>query len=173
MIWSDIRIFKRDYTNGIKKIDGLNDAVKNQNEKIKHNTNAFNIHPKIDEHGLEDKYTIKSFKFHHNQSLKDLFKNKTSISGTLNGRNNLSIGTKEIIKMTNKLIPKIDHSGIDPGYYEFNLNEIKSNQDLMKREYSKAETFAKDFIADMKKKGNDNSALIKELKQKKILKTMI
>ena len=52
--------------------------------------------------------------------------------------------------MTNKLIPKIDHSGVDPGYYEYNLNEIKSNKDLMKREYSKATEFAKEFVKTKK-----------------------
>ena len=81
MIWSDIGIYTRDYNNGIKKVDDYNEAIKKQNDKLKHKTNAFNTHPIVDEHGLEDKYTIRSFKFHHNQSLKNLFKNKTSISG--------------------------------------------------------------------------------------------
>ena len=151
MIWSDIGIYTRDYNNGIKKIDDLNDATKNQNEKLKHNKNAFNTSPQIDEYGLNDKYTIRPFKLHYDQSFKDLFKNRTTPSNILKGRTvNLSTGTKEIIKMTNKLIPKIDHSGIDPGYYEHNLNEVKSNKDLMMREYSKAETFAKDFISKKK-----------------------
>ncbi len=75
-----------------------------------------------------------------------MFKNKCIPSNSLDGKVNLSTGTREIIKMTNKLIPKIDHSTIDPGYYEHKLNEMKSNKDLMKREYSKAETFAKEFI---------------------------
>jgi hypothetical protein len=34
--------------------------------------------------------------------------------------------------MTNKLIPKIDYSGIDPGYYEHNLNNFKSKLNLIK-----------------------------------------
>ena len=125
MIWSDIGIYTRDYNNGIKKVDDYNEAIKKQNDKLKHKTNAFNTHPKVDEHGLEDKYTIRSLKFHHNQSFKDLFKNKTTISSTLKGGQlNLSNGTKEIIKMTNRMIPKIDYSGVDPGYYEHKLNEI-------------------------------------------------
>ena len=69
--------------------------------------------------------------------------------------------------MTNKLIPKIpkiNYSGVDPGYYEHKLNEVKSNKDLMMREYSKGETFAKEFLSEMKKKGNDNSALMAEMK---------
>jgi hypothetical protein len=151
MIWSDIGIYKRDYTNGIKKIDDKDEAIKYQNEKLKHKTNAFNTSPEIDD-GLEDRYTIRPFKLHYDQSLKNLFKNKTTPSNVLQGNLNLSTGTKEIIKLTNKLIPKIDHSGVDPGYYEHKLNEIKSNKDLMKREYSKADTFAKDFVADMKTK---------------------
>ena len=30
MIWSDIGIYTRDYNNGIKKIDDLNDATKSK-----------------------------------------------------------------------------------------------------------------------------------------------
>ena len=52
--------------------------------------------------------------------------------------------------MTNKMIPKIDYSGVDPGYYEHNLNEVKSNKDLMMREYSKATEFAKEFVKTKK-----------------------
>ena len=114
MIWSDIGIYTRDYNNGMKKVDVYNEAIKKQNEKLKHKTTAFNTHPKVDEHGW-DKYTIRSLKFHHNQSFKDLFTNKTTISSTLKGGQlNLSNGTKEIIKMTNRMIPKIDYSGVDP-----------------------------------------------------------
>ena len=117
MIWADIGIYKRDYTNGIKKIDDLNDAIKIQHEKLKHKENAFNTTPEINENGLDDKYTIRSFKLQYDQSFKDLFKNKTTPSSLLNGKVNLSTGTKEIIKMTNKLIPKIDYSGVDAGYH--------------------------------------------------------
>ena len=159
MIWNDINIFKRDYTNGVKKLDGDTDM---QNEKLKHKTNAFNITPDIDEHGLDDKYTIRPFKIHYDQSLNNLFKNKCTPSNSLNGKVNLSTGTREIIKMTNKMIPKIDHSGVDPGYYEHKLNEIKSNKDLMKREYSKAETFAKEFIEkDFTTKRKDLEGILK------------
>ena len=150
MIWSDIT---RDYNNSIKIIDDLNDANKNQNEKLKHNKHSFNISTQIDEHGLEDKYTIRPFKLHYDQSFKDLFKNRRTPGSLLKGSQiNLSTGTKEIIKMTNKLIPKIDYSGVDPGYYEHKLNEVKSNKDLMKRELSKASEFAKSFVTDLKAK---------------------
>ena len=95
MIWSDIGIYKRDYTNGIKKIDDLNDATKSQNEKLKHNTNAFNTSPEISEYGLDDKYTIRPFKRHCDQNLKNLFKNKTTPSNEFKGTINLSTGTKK------------------------------------------------------------------------------
>ena len=63
--------------------------------------------------------------------------------------------------MTNRMIPKIDYSGVDPGYYEHKLNEIESNKDLMKREYSKATEFAKEFVKTKKE----------ELASKLILRT--
>jgi hypothetical protein len=162
MIWNDINIFKNYYTNGIKKLDGNTDKM--QNEKVKHNTKAFNITPDIDEHGLDDKYTIRPFKIHYDQSLKNLFKNKCAPSNSLNGKVNLSTGTREIIKMTNKMIPKIDHSGVDPGYYEHKLNEIKSNKDLMIKEYSKANTFAKDYVERMKRQGNDKTNIMAQIR---------
>ncbi len=85
-----------------------------------------------------DKYTIRPFKLHYDQSFKDLFKNRTTPSSLLKGRTvNLSAGTKEILKMTNKLIPKIDYSGVDAGYYEHKSNEVKSNKDLMMSFYQK------------------------------------
>ena len=112
MIWSDIGFYTRDYNNGIKKIEDLNDATKNQNDKLKHNQHSFNTTPQIDEYGLDDKYTIRPFKLHYDQSFKDLFKNRTTPSSLLKGKTvNLSNETKEIIKMTNKMIPKIDYSG--------------------------------------------------------------
>ena len=162
MIWNDINIFKRDYTNGIKKLDG--DTDKMQNDKVKHKTNAFNITPDIDEHGLDDRYTIRPFKIHYDQSLKNLFENKCAPSNSLNGKVNLSTGTREIIKMTNKLIPKIDHSRVSPGYYEHKLNEIKSNKDLIIKEYSKASTFAKDYDERMKRQGNDRTNIMSQLR---------
>ena len=144
MIWNDVNLFRRDYTNGIKKLNSVTDDYNDlQNEKLKHSSKAFDITPDIDEHGLNERYTIRPFKLHYDHSLKDLFKNKCSPSSVLKGKVNLSTGTKEIIKMTNNLIPKIDHSTIDPGYYEQNLNKIKSNKDLMMREYSKAKDFCK------------------------------
>jgi hypothetical protein len=161
MIWNDINIFKRDYSNGVKKLDGDTDM---QIEKLKHKTNAFNITPDIDEHGLDDKYTIRPFKIHYDQSLKNLFKNKCTPSNSLNGKVNLSTGTKEILKMTNKMIPKVDHSGVDPGYYEHKLNEIKSNKDLMMKEYSKANTFAKDYVERMKRQGNDKTNIMAQIR---------
>ena len=119
MIWPDIPVFIRDYSNGIKKIDCCSDEI--LKKKIKYNPNEFHLNPLSDDFGLEEKYTIRPFKLSHNNSLKDLFKNRYTPSNTLKGSQvNLSTGTgtKEIIKMTEKMIPKIDHSTIDPGYYE-------------------------------------------------------
>ena len=98
MIWNDISIFKRDYTNVIKKVDRVTDDYKDlQNAKLKHSTKAFDITPEISEYGLDEKYTIRPFKLHYDHSLKDLFKNKCSPSSVLKGKVNLSTGTKEII----------------------------------------------------------------------------
>jgi len=156
MIWNDINIFKRDYTNGIKKLEGITEDYNElQNEKLKHNHNAFNTTPDIDEYGLDDKYTIRPFKLHYNHGLKDLFKNKCTPSNTLKGKINLSTGTKEIIKMTNKMIPKIDHSTVDPGYYEYKMNDINSNKDLMMKRISNADAFAKSYVTDWKTKTNN------------------
>ena len=38
MIWTDIGIYTRDYNNGIKKVDDYNEAIKKQNDKLKHKT---------------------------------------------------------------------------------------------------------------------------------------
>ncbi len=66
--------------------------------------------------------------------------------------------------MANKMIPKIDHSGVLPGYYEHKLNEVKSNKDLMIKEYGKASTFAKDYVERMKRQGNDRTDLMSQLR---------
>ena len=103
MIWSDIAQYTRDYNNGIKKIDDLNDVKKIQNDKLKHNKHSFNTSPQIDEHGLEDKYSRRPFKLHYDQSFKDLFKNRSTPSSLLkSGQLNLSTGTKEIIRWLTK-----------------------------------------------------------------------
>ena len=60
--------------------------------------------------------------------------------------------------MTEKMIPKIDHSKIDPGYYENKMNKIHSNEDLMLREMSKADVFAKEFVKT--KRGELESKLV-------------
>ena len=149
MIWPDVPIFIRDYSNGIKKLDDNSEEI--LKKKIKYNPNAFHLNPLSDDFGLDEKYTIRPFNLHTSSSLKDLFKNRYTPSNTLKGSKvNLSTGTKEIIKMTEKMIPKIDHSTIDPRYYENKMNKIHSNEDLMLREMSKADAFAKGFIANLK-----------------------
>ena len=74
--------------------------------------------------------------------------------------------------MTNQMIPKIDHSGVLPGYYEHKLNEVKSNKDLMRREYSKASTFAKDYVERMKRQGNDKTNIMSQLRMGKPLRSI-
>ncbi len=152
MIWNDVNLFSRDYTNGIKKLNGGTDYKDLQNEKLKYSSKAIDITPEINEYGLDEKYTIRPFKLHYDQSFKNMFKNKCTPSNSLDGKVNLSTGTKEIIKITNKLIPKIDHSGVSPGYYEHKLNEVKSNKDLLMKRLSNADAFAKSFVSDLKKK---------------------
>ncbi len=62
---------------------------------LKHNTKAFYITPDIDEYGLDDKYTIRPFKLHYDQSFKNLFKNKYTPSSLLDGKVKLSTGTRK------------------------------------------------------------------------------
>ena len=149
MIWPDVPIFIRDYSNGIKKLDDNSEEI--LNKKLKYNPNAFQLTPLSDDFGLDEKYTISPFNIQTSSSLKDLFKNRYTPSNTLKGSKvNLSTGTKEIIKMTEKMIPKIDHSTIDPGYYENKMNKIHSNNDLMLREMSKADAFVQGVISNLK-----------------------
>ena len=160
MIWNDVNLFSRDYTNGIKKLNSGTDYKDLQNEKLKYSSKAIDITPEINENGLDEKYTIRPFKLHYDQSFKNMFKNKCTPSNSLDGKVNLSTGSKEIIKMTNKLIPKIDHSGVSPGYYEHKLNEVKSNKDLLMKRLSNADAFAKSFVSDLKKKKNDEAEIL-------------
>ena len=60
-------------------------------------------------------------KFKTNNDLKNMFKNKSTPSNELKGKVELSSGTQNAIKTFNKSIPKIDHSYIDPQYYEHKI----------------------------------------------------
>ena len=152
LVWNDIAKYTKDYNNGIKKLDDvLIDAKKLQNEKLNHKTNKYKLHSLSDDYGLDDKITIRTMKFKYNNDLKNIFDSKSIPGNSLKGKTELSSGTKEVINMTNKMIPKIDHSYIDPGYYEHKL-EGKTNNDFMLKEMSNGKEFAKKYIEDMKNK---------------------
>ncbi len=55
MIRNDVNLFIRDYTNGIKKLNGGTDYKDLQNEKLKYSSKAFNITPEINEYDLDEK----------------------------------------------------------------------------------------------------------------------
>jgi len=151
LVWNDIAKYTKDYNNGIKKLDDvLTDANKLQNEKLNHKKNKFKLHSLTDDYGLNDKVTIRPMKFKYDNDLKNMFHNKSTPGNSLKGNVELSSGTKEVIKMTNKWIPKIDHSYIDPQYYEHKL-EGKTNKDLMLKELSKSKEFAQKYVAGLSK----------------------
>ena len=152
LVWNDIAKYTKDYNNGIKKLDDvLIDAKKLQNEKLNHKTNKFKLHSLTDDYGLDDKITIRTMKFKYDNGLKNIFDGKSIPGNSLKGKTELSSGTKEVINMTNKMIPKIDHSYIDPGYYEHKLEGI-TNNDLILKEMSNGKKFAKKYVEDMKDK---------------------
>ena len=62
MIWPDVPIFIRDYSNGIKKLDDNSEDI--LNKKLKYNPNAFHLNPLSDDFGLDEKYTIRPFNLH-------------------------------------------------------------------------------------------------------------
>jgi hypothetical protein len=122
LVWNDIAKYTKDYNNGIKKLDdAVSDANNLQKEKLNHKTNQFKLHSLTDDYGLNDKVTIRTMKFKYDNGLKNMFHNKSTPGNSLKGNVELSSGTKEVIRMTNKWIPKIDHSYIDPQYYEHKL----------------------------------------------------
>ena len=55
MIWNDVDLFSRDYTNGIKKLNSGTDYKNLQNEKLKYSSKAIDITPEINEYGLDEK----------------------------------------------------------------------------------------------------------------------
>ena len=152
LVWNDIAKYTNDYKNGIKKLDDIvNDADKAQNNKLNYKKNKFKLHSSTDDYGLDDKITIRSMKFKTSNDLKDMFKNKSTPSNLLKGKVELSSGIQNVINMQNKMIPKIDHSYIDPGYYEHKL-EGKTNKDLMLKELSSGKDFAKQYVAGLPKR---------------------
>jgi len=43
IVWNDIEHLTKNYTNGIKKLDGLNENQKCNNNKTNHNKNKFHL----------------------------------------------------------------------------------------------------------------------------------
>ena len=153
LVWNDIAKYIKDYNNGIKKLDdAVSDANNLQKEKLNHKTNQFKLHSLTDDYGLNDKVTIRPMKFKYDNDLKNMFHNKSTPGNSLKGNVELSSGTKEVIRMTNKWIPKIDHSYIDPQYYEHKL-EGKTNKDLILNQLSKSKSkeFAKNYVTGLSK----------------------
>ena len=148
LVWNDIEKYKNEINN-TKKLDGLNENDKLSKSKTNYNKNAFHFNHHVNDYGLNDKVTIKPFHVTYDQSFKNMFANKSTPSKMLKGKVELSSGTRRVIEMTDKMIPKIDHSYIDPGYYEHKL-EGKTNKDLMLKNISKSKEFAKKFIEGMK-----------------------
>ena len=156
IVWNDIEKYKKGIDN-TKKEDGLNENDKLTKNKTSYNKNAFHINHNVNDYGLNDKVTIKPFHVTYDQSFKNMFKNKSTPSNFLKGSVELSSGTRRVIEMTNKMIPKIDHSYVDPQYYEHKL-EGKTNKVLMLNEMSGGKDFAKRFIEDMKSKELPNTS---------------
>ena len=148
IVWNDIEKYKKGINNG-KKEDGLNENDKLSKSKTSYNKNAFHFNHHPNDYGLNDKVTIKPFHVTYDPSFKNMFNNKSTPSNLLKGKVELSSGTRRVIEMTDKMIPRIDHSYIDPQYYEHKL-EGKSNKVLMLNEMSGGKDFAKRFIEDMK-----------------------
>jgi hypothetical protein len=97
----------------LKKLDGLNENNKYNKNKISHNKNKFHFNPSNEDYGLDDKITIKPFNIKYNSSFNKLMLGKSTPSNIL-GKHSLSSGTIDAIKLTKKLIPKIDYSYTDP-----------------------------------------------------------
>jgi hypothetical protein len=125
-------------------LDGLNENEKFNKNKTNHNKNKFHFNPSNDEYGLDEKYTIRPFHIKYDTSFNKLMSGKSTPSQSL-GKHSLSSGTKEAIKLTKKLIPKIDYSYTDPQYYEHKL-QGKTTKDLILKELSKGKKFAKEYM---------------------------
>jgi hypothetical protein len=148
IVWNDIQHLTKNYLNGIKKIDGLDENIKYNKNKTRHKKNAFHFTSSNDDYGLDEKYTIKPFNIKYDSSFKNLMSDKTTPSKTL-GKHNLSSGTIEAIKLGKKSIPKIDYSYIDPQYYEHKLKG-KTTKDFILKEMTPGKDFAKKYVEKIK-----------------------
>ena len=144
IVWNDIEHLTKNYNSGLKKLDGLNENEKFNKNKTNRNKNKFHFNPSNDEYGLDEKYTIRPFHIKYDSSFNKLMSNKSTPSKSL-GKHSLSSGSLEAIKLTKKLIPKIDYSYTDPQYYEHKL-QGKTTKDLILKELSKGKKFAKEYM---------------------------
>ena len=139
IVWNDIEHLTKGYTNGLKKIDGLDENDKFNKNKTNHNKNKFHFKSSNNDYGLDDKITIKSYNVKYDSSFKKLMLGKSTPSNIL-GKHSLSSGTIEAIKLGKKSIPKIDYSYIDPQYYEHKLKG-KTNKDFILKEMTPGKDF--------------------------------
>ena len=64
----------------MKKIDGITANEKLSKKKTNFNSNAFSSHYHADDHGLDDKITIKPIHIKYDASFKNLMSGKTTPS---------------------------------------------------------------------------------------------
>ena len=144
IVWDDIEKLTKNYHSGIKKLDGLNENTKYNNNKTNHKNN-FKFKQSNDDYGLDDKVTIRPFHIKYDSNIQKLMVGKSTPSKIL-GKHNLSSGTIEAIKYGNSTIPKIDYSYVDPQYFEHKLKG-KTNKDFILKELSKGQEFARNFLS--------------------------
>ena len=151
LVWNDIAKYTQQYNNGIKKLGNIEQSINQIDNKLK-TKHKYNTQPIVDDYGLDDKYTIRPFNIKTDPYTKEIFTNKTKTSNLLNNRSKLSSGTIEAIKTQSKYVPKVNHSYIDPQYYEFKLQN-KSNNDLILNKLTKGREFAGSYVESLKLKG--------------------
>ena len=147
IVWDDIDKLTSSYTNGLKKVDGISANDKMNKSKNNYNSNAFHHTYHTDDHGLDDRITIKPIHVKYDPGFKNLMAGKTTPSKYL-GKVQLSSGTIEAIKLGQKSIPKIDYSYVDPLYYQHKLKD-KTNKDLILKNLSKSEEFARNVVGSL------------------------
>ena len=152
IVWNDIEHLTKNYTNGIKKIDGLDENNKYNKNKISHNKNKFRFSPSNNDYGLDDKITIKPFNIKYDSNIKKLMIGKSTPSNIL-GKHQLSSGTIEAIKSAKKIIPKIDFSYVDPQYYQHQLKG-KTNKDFILKEMTPGKDFAQKYVSNLPKRND-------------------
>ena len=152
IVWNDIEHLTKNYTNGIKKIDGLDENNKYSKNKISHNKNKFRFSPSNNDYGLDDKITIKPFNIKYDSNIKKLMIGKSTPSNIL-GKHQLSSGTIEAIKSAKKFIPKIDYSYVDPQYYQHQLKG-KTNKDFILKEMTPGKDFAQKYVSNLPKRND-------------------